>query len=112
MITNHLPHFKWQECKQNVNRWGLKLATYNITFKWISGAHNKAADCLSHLAELPNDTQIPNIYELICLTIGPKILFNRDFIINLQSSCVSINRNKRPTIGLYIYKLICFTIGL
>ena len=28
-----------------------------------------------------------------------------------QSSFVSINRNKRPTIGLYIYELICLTIG-
>ena len=25
------------------------MATYNITFKWISGAKNKAADCLSRL---------------------------------------------------------------
>ena len=32
-----------------VNRWSLQLATYNITFKWISGAKNKAADCLSRL---------------------------------------------------------------
>ena len=32
-----------------VNRWSLELATYNITFKWISGAKNKAADCLSRL---------------------------------------------------------------
>ena len=32
-----------------VNRWSLELATYNITFKWISGAMNKAADCLSRL---------------------------------------------------------------
>ena len=38
-----------------VNRWGLELATYNITFKWISGAQNKAADCLSQLVELPQD---------------------------------------------------------
>ena len=29
------------------NRWGLELASYNITFEWISGARNKAADCLS-----------------------------------------------------------------
>ena len=27
----------------------MELATYNITFKWISGAKNKAADCLSML---------------------------------------------------------------
>ena len=29
-----------------VKRWSLELATYNITFEWISGACNKAADCL------------------------------------------------------------------
>ena len=36
-----------------LNRWGLELATYNITFAWISGAKNKAFDCLSCLVELP-----------------------------------------------------------
>ena len=39
-----------------VNRWGLELATYNITFEWISGAKNKAADCLSCLVEIPQST--------------------------------------------------------
>ena len=32
-----------------VSRWSLELATYNISFEWISGARNKAADCLSRL---------------------------------------------------------------
>ena len=41
-----------------MNRWGLELTTYNITFKWISGALNKAADCLSRLVELPHDRQV------------------------------------------------------
>ena len=27
----------------------LELATYNISFEWISGTRNKAADCLSRL---------------------------------------------------------------
>ena len=40
-----------------INRWGLELASYNITFKWISGARNKAADCLSQLVELPEKHQ-------------------------------------------------------
>ena len=40
-----------------INRWGLELASYNITFKWISGAKNKAADCLSRLVELPKKHQ-------------------------------------------------------
>ena len=40
-----------------ITRWGLELAYYNITFKWISGARNKAADCLSRLVELPEKHQ-------------------------------------------------------
>ena len=35
-----------ENANNKVNRWGLELATYNITFKWISGAKNKTADCL------------------------------------------------------------------
>ena len=40
-----------------INRWGLELASYNITFEWISGANSKAADCLSRLVELPEKHQ-------------------------------------------------------
>ena len=40
-----------------INRSGLELASYNITFEWISGARNKAADCLSRLIELPKKHQ-------------------------------------------------------
>ena len=40
-----------------INRWRLELASYNITFEWISGAKNKAADCLSQLVELPEKHQ-------------------------------------------------------
>ena len=45
-----------KNANNRVNRWGLEWATYNITFEWISGAHNKAADCLSCLVELPETT--------------------------------------------------------
>ena len=38
-----------KNANNKVNRWSLELATYNITFEWISGAKNKAADCLSQL---------------------------------------------------------------
>ena len=34
-----------------------EFASYNITFEWISGAKNKAADCLSQLVELPEKHQ-------------------------------------------------------
>ena len=40
-----------------INRWGLELASYNITFEWISGARNKAVDCLSQLVKLPEKHQ-------------------------------------------------------
>ena len=41
-----------------MNRWGLELATYNITFEWISGVHNKTAHCHLHLVELPQDRHV------------------------------------------------------
>ena len=36
---------------------GLELMTYSITFEWILGARNKAANCLSRLVRLPTDTK-------------------------------------------------------
>ena len=42
-----------------VNRWGLELATYNITFEWITGAKKQGADCLSNSVELPHTTPAP-----------------------------------------------------
>ena len=40
-----------KNANNKVNRWSLELATYNITFEWISGAKNKVADCLSILVK-------------------------------------------------------------
>ena len=42
-----------KNANNKVKRWRLELATYNTNSDWISGAHNKAADCLSRLTELP-----------------------------------------------------------
>ena len=50
--NDHKPlvHFlNGKNTNNKVNRWSLELTTYNITFEWISGAKNKAADCLSWL---------------------------------------------------------------
>ena len=41
-----------KNANNKVHRWLLELITYNITFEWISGAHNKAADCLSWLVNV------------------------------------------------------------
>ena len=43
--------YSQKNANNKVNRWSLELATYNITFEWISGAKNKAADCLMWLVE-------------------------------------------------------------
>ena len=40
-----------KNANSKVNRWSLELATYNITFEWVSGAKNKAAECLSRLVK-------------------------------------------------------------
>ena len=59
-----------KNANNKVNRWSLELATYNITFEWISRAKNKAADCLSWLVEptLP----LPSVHMLTAShTEGP-----------------------------------------
>ena len=59
--NDHKPLNKFlngKNANNKVNRWGLELATYNITFELISGACNKTADCLLHLVELPQDTPV------------------------------------------------------
>ena len=56
--NDHKPLANFQNGKNaynKVNRMGLELASYNITFKWISGSQNKAADCLSWLVKLPTN---------------------------------------------------------
>ena len=40
-----------KNANNKVDRWSLELTTYNITFNWISGAMNKAANYLSWLVE-------------------------------------------------------------
>ena len=60
MRNDHKPlaHFlNGKNTNNKVNRWSLELATYNISFKWISGARNKAADCLARLVT-PTSTTI------------------------------------------------------
>ena len=58
--NDHKPlvHFlNGKNTNNKVNRTSLELATYNISFEWISGARNKAADCLSRLVT-PTSTSI------------------------------------------------------
>ena len=47
--------------------------TYNINFEWISGAKNKAADCLSQLVEL---TMTPSIVNMLTVTHTDRPAFN------------------------------------
>ena len=40
-----------KNANNKVPKWSLELDTYNITFEWISGAKNTAANCFSWLVE-------------------------------------------------------------
>ena len=54
MRNDHKPLAKFlngKNANNKVKRWELGLATCNITFEWISGAKDEAADCLSRLVE-------------------------------------------------------------
>ena len=44
----------WMVRKANnkVNRWSLEPTTYNLIFKWISGAHNRTGDYLSWVVDV------------------------------------------------------------
>ena len=60
--NDHKPLTKFLNGKNpnnKVNSWGLESTTYNISFEWISGVKNKAADCLLHQVELPQTTPAP-----------------------------------------------------
>ena len=63
-----------KNANNKIKRWGLELATYNITFEWISGACNKAADCLSHLVELHQDE--PTTINMLSATHSDGPAFN------------------------------------
>ena len=74
MQNDHKPVNKFlngKNANNKVNRWGLQLATYNITFEWISAACNKAADCLLCLVDLPEDKSVPINMLSVTNTDGP-----------------------------------------
>ena len=58
-----------KNANSKVNRWSLELAVYNINFEWISGAHNKAADCLSSLVDVKDTPAMPTA--LISMLVTP-----------------------------------------
>ena len=63
-----------KNANNKVNTWGLELATYNITFEWISGAHHKAADHLLCLVELPQNS--PTTIDMLSVTHSDGPVFN------------------------------------
>ena len=75
--NDHKPLQKFSNDKNannKVTRWILELATYNIIFEWISGTHNRAADCLSLLVDAKDmpATSIVSIHMLVTTILdGP-----------------------------------------
>ena len=78
-----------------VNRWSLELATYNISFEWISGARNIAADCLSRLVS-PTSTTINML--TASSSDGPAF-HTRSHIKNTLDSTSSPHRDAAPHIS-------------
>ena len=72
--NDHKPLAKFlngKNANNKVNRWSLELATYNITFEWISGAKNNAANCISWVVEqLPTTPATVNMLT-VTHTNGP-----------------------------------------
>ena len=60
-----------KNANNKVNKWSLELATYNITFEWISSACNKAADCLSWLVDVKNTPAPPKASISMLVTSTP-----------------------------------------
>ena len=82
-----------KNANNKVNQWGLELATYNITFEWVSGAKNKAADCLSRLAEqLPTTPATINMLTVMQMD-GP--------IFNTRSQTRQDSTSSNSTIQAY-----------
>ena len=63
--------FNGKNANNKVHRWGMELTTYNITFKWISGGKNKAANCLSWLVEQLPTTPVTVNMLTVTHTNGP-----------------------------------------
>ena len=79
-----------KNANNKVNIWSLELTTYNITFEWISGAKNKAADCLSWLVEPTSPSPSPSVHMLTAShTEGPTS--------NIRSHTQTTSPNTTPT---------------
>ena len=101
--NNHKPLTKFlngKNANNKVNRWGLELTTYNITFKWISGAKNKAADYLSRLVEQLPAT--PSTISMLTVTHTDGPTFNtrswtrQDSILNNSTTQLNAAPNISP----------------
>ena len=89
--NDHKPLNKFlngKNANNKINRWGLALATYSITFEGISGAHNKAADCHSCLVELPQDK--PVLINMLSVTDTERPAFNTR---NQTHQCLSTDNS-------------------
>ena len=65
-----------KNANKKVNRWSVEPATYDVTSEWISGAHNKAADCLSWLVDVKDTPATPTVYLLMFLYSANWVLYH------------------------------------
>ena len=80
-----------------VNRWGLELATYNITFEWILGKWNKVVNCFSRLVKLPRDSKA-TVKILIATPLdGPTFHTRSQMLCQHQTPTDTEPSNPQPT---------------
>ena len=63
--SDHKPPQKFlngENANNNVNRWSLELAIFSITHEWISGAQNKATDCISWLVDVRHSRNLQSLH--------------------------------------------------
>ena len=60
-----------KNANNKVYRWSLELATYTITFEWISGHHIKAADSHSPLLDVKDTPVTSNAFINVVVTSTP-----------------------------------------
>ena len=100
--NDHKPLAKFlngKNASNKVNRWGLELATYNITFKWIFGAKNKVADCLSRLVEQLPTTPAPINMLTVTQMDGPTFDTRSHTRQDSPSSNSNTQTNTTPTVA-------------
>ena len=87
-----------KNANNKVTRWSLELATCNITFEWISGAKNKAADCVLQLVK--PTSPLPSVHMVTAShTDGPAFKTRSCTLTTSPNTTSTLQPNVSPRIS-------------